>query len=118
MEGEGSEEEEPSPPAVRSEDSLLAEQLMREEMEEAGISLPPDNDLGASLALAMELQFARGEEDDAMDLDVDEMTYEELLALGEESESILLHAPSCSTHPCSCRGFLWRASWRGECWCV
>jgi hypothetical protein len=90
------EDEAPSdaePPPVRSEDSLLAERLMREELEEAGLGglLNGNDDLAASLALAMELQRAEEaeqlEDEGEEGPDVDNMTYEELLALGDASES-------------------------------
>ena len=71
---------------------VLAEQLMRQELEEAGLGellhAGGGDDLAASLALAMELQREEEEllEEEGEGPDVDNMTYEELLALGEESE--------------------------------
>ncbi|KAL1511065.1 hypothetical protein AB1Y20_005888 [Prymnesium parvum] len=90
------EEDDPSPPMVRSEDSLLAEQLMRDEMEQAGMGRLLESEgagLAASLALAMEL-MAAGQFDEAQveGPDVDSMTYEELIALGERIGTVSVGA--------------------------
>lgn len=88
LDEESAEEEPPDEPLpVRSEDSLLAERLLREEEE-----------MAASYELAMRLQSEEyerhrleggmSEEDYEEQPDVDNMTYEELLELGGQPPSL------------------------------